>query len=568
MKKEERPLVKIGVFLVGLLRRHAVSASVLLYTLGLLWVCLFPLVCITTGESKCRGTYFSENALGAGNARSSFASHHIVQGEAIGDVAAIGEVEEAMKQVIPNSRTHHSGAVYGILKPLVGADRRESIIIVNHLYTSGLGLSLGISKALSDVTWLSKNVILVEVSDERQLAAWIKDYYSESSDMVRGGTIIGGIVLDFEKPDEGIDHVEIDVAGIDGKLPNLDLVNLVIYILNSKIRAPVTIGSNPLMDEKQRNKLSDTIMTLSKNITPLRRTSVKTYLSEMDNLIRFMRDVAFGNSGWHAYLLPYDIHSLTVKVHSNSKKSNKVQTEAMGEAVELIVRSISNLSERFHQSYFLYLLPNLRKFVSIGEFFGPLLMVLSPSAICLILILHTASQESISGLLVAFLIFTSTLSFSLGVLRFVVPVLGTESILVMYIPSILAVVLLRRFECTSLETLKVFLIFFSFIVHVMIGMFNFPFAFISAAFTTPLYALTCIQSRSSRLVRLVMILWCAFSANAFRAIPYLMPPDSGWTSYNEDPLVKAYDETGSFHLVYLVLVFWPAHILCSIIIVV
>ena len=37
--------------------------SILLLLLGIAWLFLFPLVTITTGELKTRGTYFSENGL-------------------------------------------------------------------------------------------------------------------------------------------------------------------------------------------------------------------------------------------------------------------------------------------------------------------------------------------------------------------------------------------------------------------------------------------------------------------------------------------------------------------------
>ena len=45
-----------------------------LYGLGVLWMFLFPLVCISTGELKPRGTYMSENALLPGSNKVQFDS--------------------------------------------------------------------------------------------------------------------------------------------------------------------------------------------------------------------------------------------------------------------------------------------------------------------------------------------------------------------------------------------------------------------------------------------------------------------------------------------------------------
>jgi hypothetical protein len=37
--------------------------SVLLFAAGLVWVLLYPVMNVTTGELKCRGTFYDENAL-------------------------------------------------------------------------------------------------------------------------------------------------------------------------------------------------------------------------------------------------------------------------------------------------------------------------------------------------------------------------------------------------------------------------------------------------------------------------------------------------------------------------
>ena len=46
--------------------RNARTSAVLpplLYVLGVAWVLLYPVLNVSTGELKCRGTFFSENAL-------------------------------------------------------------------------------------------------------------------------------------------------------------------------------------------------------------------------------------------------------------------------------------------------------------------------------------------------------------------------------------------------------------------------------------------------------------------------------------------------------------------------
>lgn len=43
--------------------KHYIQLSWILYVFGIFWIFLFPRISISTGELKCRGTYFSENAL-------------------------------------------------------------------------------------------------------------------------------------------------------------------------------------------------------------------------------------------------------------------------------------------------------------------------------------------------------------------------------------------------------------------------------------------------------------------------------------------------------------------------
>lgn len=49
-------------------------------------------------------------------------------------------------------------------------------------------------------------------------------------------------------------------------------------------------------------------------------------------------------------------------------KANRASFYTIGRILEGIFRSLNNLLERFHQSYFFYLLPASNRFISIGQF--------------------------------------------------------------------------------------------------------------------------------------------------------------------------------------------------------
>ncbi|XP_039586318.1 glycosylphosphatidylinositol anchor attachment 1 protein-like [Passer montanus] len=64
----------------------------------------------------------------------------------------------------------------------------------------------------------------------------------------------------------------------------------------------------------------------------------------------------------------------------NSFRQHKFDLGALGRTLEGMFRKLNNLLERLHQSYFLYLLPSLARFVSVGSYapaLGLLLLVLA-----------------------------------------------------------------------------------------------------------------------------------------------------------------------------------------------
>lgn len=76
-------------------------------------------------------------------------------------------------------------------------------------------------------------------------------------------------------------------------------------------------------------------------------------------------------SGNHGLLHRYQIEALTLEGKSSSKYGTKQGFSEMGLLLEGMFRSLNNLLEKFHQSYFFYLLPSTARFVSIGLYMPP-----------------------------------------------------------------------------------------------------------------------------------------------------------------------------------------------------
>ena len=75
----------------------------------------------------------------------------------------------------------------------------------------------------------------------------------------------------------------------------------------------------------------------------------------------FASTLCEGSSGLHAGLLQHGIESATI-----STTSSIVSSVAFGRGLGRVVRSLSNLDERLHQSFWFYMLPDNHTFVSIG----------------------------------------------------------------------------------------------------------------------------------------------------------------------------------------------------------
>jgi len=76
-------------------------------------------------------------------------------------------------------------------------------------------------------------------------------------------------------------------------------------------------------------------------------------------------------SGNHGFFHRFGIEALSIEsVHSFTKKSRKREFNlyTAGRIMEGIFRSLNNLLERFHQSFFFYLLPSTSRYVSIGMY--------------------------------------------------------------------------------------------------------------------------------------------------------------------------------------------------------
>ena len=246
--------------------------------------------------------------------------------------------------------------VYGIVHAPRG-DGTESIVIVapvenfeGQLNTNGVTLLLTLARYFSRWSLWSKDIILLVTPDTSTgPQAWIDAYLSQhnpemvSSLSLKSGAIQGVVCIDF--PFQHSFHaLHISYDGINGQLPNLDLINTATQISMGQLGIPVLLQSQHLYAKPEEQH---------------------HYLNRLKVLGHGMRNQAVGHStGAHSVFMPYHIDAITLTAVGDGWQDEM----AFGRVVESLTRSVNNLLEKLHQSFFFYLLLQNNRFVSIGTY--------------------------------------------------------------------------------------------------------------------------------------------------------------------------------------------------------
>ncbi len=183
----------------------------------------------------------------------------------------------------------------------------------------------------------------------------------------RGGSIQAA--LNLELADLNIDSLSIKIEGENGKLPNLDLFNTIIKICKT-LQFKCALDSEKSPKDYTNYKFD--------------RREPNDYLVSVLNTLNMLFKQATGVSfSSHSGFINYRIEAVTigsinsVKLLDNKKNFRQSVIKAT-RIVEGTMRSINNLLERFHQSFFFYLLPSSNLYISIGMYMPSIGLICLP----------------------------------------------------------------------------------------------------------------------------------------------------------------------------------------------
>ncbi|KAH2692596.1 hypothetical protein KXW53_008829 [Aspergillus fumigatus] len=358
--------------------------SLLCIIAGVVWLLLLPL------EEYARRTYISENALLPGQVHAYFAGSEqnifrgykreleslLDSGNQEGQETKDSELTPVISDQIQSMLreaglkvatqkyeytssgiTHEGQNVYAIIHAPRG-DATEAIVLVaawktadGELNLNGVSLALTLARYFKRWSLWSKDIIFLFPPDSKSgTQAWIDAYHDMQTSSVqplplKSGALQGGLVIEYPF-DHRFESLHIVYDGVNGQLPNLDLFNTAISIAGGQM------GIGTSLQEMWEHDDS--------------------YQKRLQTIIRGMVKQGLGHAtGAHSSFMPYHIDAITLQTKGDGWQDEM----ALGRTVESLCRSLNNLLEHLHQSFFFYLLMHTNRFVSIGTYLPSAMLI-------------------------------------------------------------------------------------------------------------------------------------------------------------------------------------------------
>ncbi|KAF2316551.1 hypothetical protein GH714_041892 [Hevea brasiliensis] len=226
----------------------------------------------------------------------------------------------------------------GIIRSPRG-DGKEAIVLVtpynfgrsDSSETLSLSIAYSVFSLLSRVTWLAKDIIWLiadsQYGEHESVAAWLRDYHTPS--------FTGLVSLNADACVEGNNlYISKDNSVVQGKI-------------SDGFGRAGTMAAALVLKVTDRNGLWDDTLSIYAEASNGQMPNL-----DLINIVNYLAvgdlSVAFYDLSWISKL------------------------------IEGVIRSVNNLLEKFHQSFFLYLLTSPSKFVSVGVYMIAFALLVAP----------------------------------------------------------------------------------------------------------------------------------------------------------------------------------------------
>ncbi|CAK5265049.1 unnamed protein product [Mycena citricolor] len=359
-----------------------------LFVAGYLWMLVLP------SPRLGRYTYIDENALQPNSVNTHWnwgdvatADRYLEQLERLRDGNATTRRraaflrDEFIKLGIPASTQNyafhsHSGVVNGTNAYAVLSAPRTSgteAMVVSASWISRVGEETGTLNLRGVATvlalahflkqyslWAKDFVFIINDGYLDGMQAWLNAYHGSSQSNLQSDNLelTSGVIwtaLNIDYPGHSFSHLGIFHEGINGRLPNQDLLNSFQQIARWTGGVPVVVYDQV-----------DTPVELPGWVPQVIQGELGTYLQRAKTVGRHIVHQANGRgSGVHGLFHQFRIDALTI---FGVPAQGPHGFHAIGRVLESTLRTTNNLLERLHASFFFYILTTSDWFLKIGSF--------------------------------------------------------------------------------------------------------------------------------------------------------------------------------------------------------
>ncbi|UPX19524.1 Glycosyl phosphatidyl inositol protein transamidase complex subunit [Ascochyta rabiei] len=350
--------------------------SALCIVVGIAWLLVLPL------NDYSRNTYVSENALLPGQVHTYFTgSEHNVfrayrqevhgmidqsveeRSKRLGDIFRSNNLKVATQKYSyhVSNRTIANENVYAILQG-PRADATEAIVLIaawknmdDVVNNSGVALILTLARYFKRWSLWSKDIIFLVSGDSTTgPQAWVDAYHDAHDERyveslkIKSGALQAAVAVDYSAGPWGhrYDKLHVLYDGINGQLPNLDLFNTAVQIASSQMNIGCAIQR--MFDHRD------------------------SYKERLQTMLRGMVSQGLGHAtGPHSSFIPYHVDAITLSTVGDGWHDEM----SLGKTIESLFRSLNNLLEHLHQSFFFYLLIQANRFISIGTYLPSAMLI-------------------------------------------------------------------------------------------------------------------------------------------------------------------------------------------------
>ncbi|KAF4614468.1 hypothetical protein D9613_002688 [Agrocybe pediades] len=388
--------------LTSLITRRLTLIKTAMFVIGYLWMVLLPV------PQLGRGTFVDENALQPGQVNTQWnwgdvhaADLYLGQLEQMRDVnytserraewfkeqfSKLGISASTQNYHFQTSAANMTGTnAYAVISSPRNPGAEAMVISASWLSIidegagtvniRGVSMILALAGFLKRYSYWGKDIVLV-ISDGYLdgMQAWLSAYHTPSQSGLTADRleIPSGVIwtaLNIDYPGHSFSHLGVFFEGLNGRLPNQDLFNSLNRIARYTAGVPVVLYDH--LDPREDSAADVSFSRVPSFLYNIQ--FVKSYLYQARNVLRHFGYQYNGRgSGVHGLFHQFRIDAITLFAVPATGPHG---FHALGRTIESTLRTMNNLLERLHASFFFYILKEPTWFLQIGLYLPSAILI-------------------------------------------------------------------------------------------------------------------------------------------------------------------------------------------------